>query len=225
MLTFPGLTAAEFQPWIDPAEAARKGTTAEAARRENGRDLEERPRRMGRGRRPDPPLPRIRRHLDLHARKHRGPAALDPALVRAAARGQRRRRDARPHLCSRRGIAGPRRHRRGSAEEPRAHPAVGHPRCRLGPRQRSSTSRAHRRDPEAAVREGRRIRRRNLLSRQGPARARDGGQQPARLARLRRSGSKARRSMSSVSCLRPRASRASRSSRSPTSTMPSACSS
>jgi hypothetical protein len=30
MLTFPGLTAAEFQPWIDPAEAARKGTTPEA---------------------------------------------------------------------------------------------------------------------------------------------------------------------------------------------------
>jgi len=30
MLTFPGLNAAEFQPWIDPAEAARKGTTAEA---------------------------------------------------------------------------------------------------------------------------------------------------------------------------------------------------
>jgi hypothetical protein len=30
MLTFPGLTPAEFQPWIDPAEAARKGTTAEA---------------------------------------------------------------------------------------------------------------------------------------------------------------------------------------------------
>jgi hypothetical protein len=30
MLTFPGLTAEEFQPWIDPAEAARKGTTADA---------------------------------------------------------------------------------------------------------------------------------------------------------------------------------------------------
>jgi hypothetical protein len=30
MLTFPGLTAAEFQPWIDPAEASRKGTTSEA---------------------------------------------------------------------------------------------------------------------------------------------------------------------------------------------------
>jgi len=30
LLTFPGLTPAEFQPWIDPAEAARKGTTAEA---------------------------------------------------------------------------------------------------------------------------------------------------------------------------------------------------
>src|SRR5688500_6571316 len=30
MLTFPGLGPAEFQPWIDPAEAARKGTTIEA---------------------------------------------------------------------------------------------------------------------------------------------------------------------------------------------------
>ncbi len=30
MLTFPGLSAAEFQPWIDPAEAARKGMTTEA---------------------------------------------------------------------------------------------------------------------------------------------------------------------------------------------------
>ncbi len=30
MLTFPALAAAEFQPWIDPAEAARKGTTPEA---------------------------------------------------------------------------------------------------------------------------------------------------------------------------------------------------
>jgi len=30
MLTFPGLSAAEFQPWIDPAEAARKGSTPEA---------------------------------------------------------------------------------------------------------------------------------------------------------------------------------------------------
>jgi hypothetical protein len=30
MLTFPGLSAGEFQPWIDPAEATRKGTTAEA---------------------------------------------------------------------------------------------------------------------------------------------------------------------------------------------------
>ncbi|MGB4710742.1 MAG: DUF87 domain-containing protein [Fuerstiella sp.] len=27
MLTFPGLTAAEFRPWIDPAEATRKGMT------------------------------------------------------------------------------------------------------------------------------------------------------------------------------------------------------
>src|SRR5262245_16375781 len=30
MLTFPGLSAAEFQPWIDPAEAERKGTTVDA---------------------------------------------------------------------------------------------------------------------------------------------------------------------------------------------------
>jgi Skp family chaperone for outer membrane proteins len=30
LLAFPGLAAGEFQPWIDPAEAARKGTTPEA---------------------------------------------------------------------------------------------------------------------------------------------------------------------------------------------------
>jgi hypothetical protein len=30
MLTFPGLSAAEFQPWIDPAEAERKGMTVES---------------------------------------------------------------------------------------------------------------------------------------------------------------------------------------------------
>ena len=30
MLTFPGLSAAEFQPWIDPDEAERRGTTVEA---------------------------------------------------------------------------------------------------------------------------------------------------------------------------------------------------
>jgi hypothetical protein len=29
LLTFPGLSAAEFQPWIDPAEAERKGLTVE----------------------------------------------------------------------------------------------------------------------------------------------------------------------------------------------------
>lgn len=31
LLTFPGLTAAEFQPWIDPAEAERKEQTVEQA--------------------------------------------------------------------------------------------------------------------------------------------------------------------------------------------------
>ena len=30
MLAFPGLSPAEFQPWIDPAEAERKGMTVEA---------------------------------------------------------------------------------------------------------------------------------------------------------------------------------------------------
>jgi hypothetical protein len=30
MLAFPGLSTAEFEPWIDPAEAARKGTTVAA---------------------------------------------------------------------------------------------------------------------------------------------------------------------------------------------------
>ena len=30
MLAFPGLTPAEFEPWIDAGEAARRGTTASA---------------------------------------------------------------------------------------------------------------------------------------------------------------------------------------------------
>ena len=29
LLTFPNLTAAEFQPWVDPAEAERRGLTVE----------------------------------------------------------------------------------------------------------------------------------------------------------------------------------------------------
>ena len=186
MLTFPGLSAAEFQPWIDPAEAARKGHDGGRARREDGRDLEERTRRVGPGWRAHPPIPRVRGRRDLHAGQHRRAAALDPALVRAAARRQRRGCDARSHLRGGRGPARARRHRRGSAQEPRAHPAVRDRRRRLEPRQRARPRGPDRRHPEAAVRQGRRVRRRDLLSRQGPARARDGGEQPARLARLRR---------------------------------------
>ncbi len=169
-----------------PGRSRAQGHDGRGARREDRRDLEERARRMGRGRRPHPPLPRVRGHRDLHAGQQRRAAALDPALVRAAARGQRRGRDARSHLGGGRGPARAGRHRRRPAQEPRAHPAVRDRRRRLEPRPRARPRGPDRRRPEAAVRQGRRVRRRDLLSRQGPARARDGGEQPARLARLRR---------------------------------------
>ena len=169
-----------------PGRGGAQGHDGRSPRGEDGRDLEERSRRVGRGRRAHSPLPRIGGRRDLHAGQHRGAAAVDPALVRAPARGQRCGRDARSHLGGGRGPARARRHRRRPAQEPRAHPAVRDRGRRMEPRPGTRPRGPDRRGPEAAVRQGRRVRRRDLLSRQGPARARDGGEQPARFARLRR---------------------------------------
>ncbi len=49
LLTFPNLAPADFEPWVDAGDAARKGVSAARARREDRRDLEERTRRMGPG--------------------------------------------------------------------------------------------------------------------------------------------------------------------------------
>ena len=67
LLTFPELRPEDFLPWVDPDEAARKGLTPRAVRREDGRALEQGPGRLGPGRRPDRAVPRRRRPGDLHA--------------------------------------------------------------------------------------------------------------------------------------------------------------
>ena len=49
LLTFPNLAPADFEPWVDAGDAARKGVSVAELRREDRRDLEEGPGRMGPG--------------------------------------------------------------------------------------------------------------------------------------------------------------------------------
>ncbi len=82
-------------------------------------------------------------------------ARLDPQVVRRAARGDPRRRRALPRAHRQHGDepARPPRHRRRSAQEPRAHPALDHPRRPRGARAATSISASLiQADPEAARR-------------------------------------------------------------------------
>ena len=58
LLTFPDLAPADFEPWVDAGDAARKGLSAPGARRENRGDLEERTGRVGPGARAHRPAAR-----------------------------------------------------------------------------------------------------------------------------------------------------------------------
>ena len=86
------------------------------------------------------------------------------------------------------GPARPARHRRRPDQEPRAHPARRRSSTRAWQRGPATSTCAAliRADPDAAVRQGRRARPRDVLPGEGPLRAGDAAQQPARLARLRR---------------------------------------
>ena len=87
LLTFPGLSAAEFAPWVNPDEARAQRAHARGVRRDRSRALEGRPGRVGRGRRAHRTAASRGRRHDLHARQPRRSAALDPRDVqRAAAR-------------------------------------------------------------------------------------------------------------------------------------------
>ena len=143
LLTFPELRPADFRPWIDPGEAARKGGrrtstrswTAELWRKglaEWGQD----------GAR----IARLRDAVDvcdLHAGQQRRAAARRAALLRRAPAGRCRRRRRAARADPLRGVRAARaaRRRRRSRAEPRAHPALDHPATARGAKGATSTSR------------------------------------------------------------------------------------
>ncbi len=204
-----------------------QGVVAGRLREAAGRDLEEGPGRVGRGRRAHPADEGRRGFRDLHARLDGGPAGVDPEVVLGAGAGRPggRRDPARAGRLDDDRAADAARRRRRSAQEPRAHPRLDGPGRGLaegrGPRPRG----ADRPHPESAVHEGRRRRARVVLSGQGPLRAGDEPEQPAGGAGLLDvARGRAARDRADAA-LEPRASRASRSSRSRTWRTRSACSS
>ena len=226
MLTFPALRAGGL-PALDQRGRRRQGRRlARRLRHAAGRAVDEGSRRLGPGRRAHPAPARRGRLRDLHARQRRRPARLRARLVRAARRIARTPRPSGDQIGAiATGLLALARHRRRPDQEPRAHPALEHPRRRLGERPGARPRRADRADPAAAVRQDRRARPRLVLPAEGPLRARAGAQQPARRAGLPAldAGRAARRR--AACCAARAASRASRSSRSRTSRTPSACSS
>ena len=92
LLTFPDLSPADFRPWINEDDAARKGMSPGRLREAAGRALEEGPRRVGRGRRADPAAQGRRGVRDLHAGLLGRPSGLDPEIVRGASGVRARRR-------------------------------------------------------------------------------------------------------------------------------------
>ena len=207
---------------------AEEGPRARRLRAPASRAVEEGARRVGPGRRAHP-APAGRRGLrHLHAGQRGGHPALDPQVLRGAAPGDPRRRRALSRAHRRHGDepARPPRHRRRPDPEPRAHPALDHPRRRVA---RGARPRPGRR---SSRRSRRRRSRASASSTSSPSipskdalRAGDGAQQPARLAGIRRvdAGRAARRRAACSG--RPRASRGSPSSRSRTWATRSACSS
>ncbi len=84
LLTFPNLAPADFEPWVDAGDAARKGVSVRGVRGEDRRDLEERPGRVGPGARTHRQASRRRRCRHLHAGRRDRPAAVRAAFVFAA---------------------------------------------------------------------------------------------------------------------------------------------
>ena len=111
--------------------AHARGVTPDEFAAQTAEHVGEGARRVGPGRRPHPAAARRRRLRDLHARQRRRPAGLDPA-ARSAPPPRRAVDDAdalRERVAADRlEPARPARHRRRSDAEPRAHPALDHPR-------------------------------------------------------------------------------------------------
>ncbi len=133
-------------------------------------------------------IPRCRRPRDLHAGLRGRLALVGGPLVLGAARGTApgHRRVARADRHCRFRPAGAAGSRCEPDQQPRSRAAVDDLRRLMAQRHRPRHGGPDRCRAEAAVRQSGRVRSRNVLSREGAIAARDGDQQPARLARLRR---------------------------------------
>ncbi len=131
-------------------------------------------------------LPECRGSRDLHSGREHRAAPLGVEVFRRTRGRDPRRRFSLARSREHAGFGPPRlaRARCGPAEEPRAHSVVERARARVEHGYQSRPGRAHRRGTETSVRQGGRVRSRNVLSRERAHSARDGHQQPAGLARL-----------------------------------------
>ena len=143
LLTFPDLAPSDFRPWINEDDAARKGLSPDDFAKAQAETWKKGLADWGED------GARIRRLKDAadFAIYTPGSSAGLPVsileLVRRSAAGRAGRRGgaARPDRLDRDGTARPARHRRRSAPEPRAHPALDDLRRGVAQRARTSTSR------------------------------------------------------------------------------------
>ncbi len=165
---------------------AAEGRERRRLRAAAGRVVEERPGRVGPGRRPDCAPPRVGRRRHLHAGERSRAAGVDLEIARRAGGrcGRRGRGVPRARDDNRDEPPRPARHRGGPGEEPRSHSPLDAARHVVARRQGRRSADAHPADPVAADDARRRVRPRVVLPVEGALRPGDGRQQPAGLARL-----------------------------------------
>ena len=185
MLTFPALRPEDFRPWINEDDAAKAGASPDDYAKAQA---ELWTKGLGDWGQDGARIQRLRDAADFTIYTPGSDAGLPVSVLGSFAPPRRplgRRRGGRgSDQRDRDGPAGAARHRRRPDQEPRAHPALEHPRRGLGQRPGARHRRADRADPAAAVRQDRCARPRFLLPAEGPLRARAGAQQPARRAGL-----------------------------------------
>ena len=143
MLTFPELRPADFQPWVDAGEAARKGQSVEefaaatAATWQKG---------LAEWNEDGARIQRLRDAAEVAIYTPGSKSGRPLSVLRSFAApdaddARRRDRAQGAHRRGRRGPARAARHRRRSDQEPRVPAAVRHPGRRAGARARAPTSR------------------------------------------------------------------------------------
>ena len=186
LLTFPALAPADFRPWINVDDAARKNLSADDYAAQQATFWKEGLAGWGEDGDRIARFRNERRPRHLHPGEQRRHSLVDPAIARRAAGRDCRRCGAvwRAPGQQRQRPAVARRHRRRSREEPRAHPAVDDRRRRLEEGREPRARRAHPADSAASGHAHWCPRRRFVLPGEGPLRAGDADQRSARRARI-----------------------------------------